>query len=134
MKYLIYKMSFYEMSFQEMSFQEMSFYERSFHEMSQRLGIRKFKFVQAKTQIHCFIYILYSCKHLYQIGFTPFDYCGCQVYQKKDWGYTLILLWISSLIETSRIGLHTLISVNVKRTKNIESWFTPFDQCGWHVY
>ena len=134
MKYLINKMSFYEMSFQEMSFQEMSFNEMSFHEMSQRLGIRKFKFVQAKTQIHCFIYILYSYKHLYQIGFTPFDYCGCQVYQKKDWGYTLILLWISSLIETSRIGLHTLIIVDIKSYRNIEGWFTPFDYCKCQLY
>ena len=55
---------------------------------------------------------------------------GCQ----RKWVYTLCYWWMSSLPETSRMGLHPLLLVDVKSTRNIKNGFTPFDYCGCQEY
>ena len=52
-----------------------------------------------------------------KIGFTPFDFCGYQVLSKhRELVYTLWLLWMSSVLKTSKIGLHPWIILDAKTT------------------
>ena len=72
---------------------------------------------------------------MFLVDLTPFDYFGCQVYQKqREWVYPPLMSVDVKSTRNNQNELLPLMSVDVKYTRNNQNEFTSFDECGCHVY